>query len=208
MSFSYKENPQGGFIAEFKINYAAYAQIKTTEKFSAWQEKIIDSILRNQVIETLSSDDLNKNRDVINTAFQRYPHIQEIFPGFEIASFSKEANISSPKAEAIPSSPRPEAKDDSKIDHSKPKENGPKENGVFKFSFERRIDQDVLQKIIVEAIQEGYGYSKFVDSLDKNKKKGPVWRGGHIVDLNYIENPGNSNDVLRTPNQSAPRIRR
>jgi hypothetical protein len=88
MSINYKENPQGGFIAEVQIKDGVFAQIKTKENFSQQQERAIDGIKKNQGIAAATLEQLNANIGMINKA------IKEILPGVEIVSFSKEPIIS------------------------------------------------------------------------------------------------------------------
>ncbi|MFN9708928.1 MAG: hypothetical protein ACK53K_02755 [Burkholderiales bacterium] len=97
MSVNYTKDPQGGFIAEVQIKEGVFAQIKTKEKFSAQQEQSIDIIIKDLANTTITSfDDFNKNRDLINQTFKENKEFQEILPGVEIASFSKEPTIISP----------------------------------------------------------------------------------------------------------------
>lgn len=94
MSVNYTEDPQGGFIAEVQIKEGVFAQIKTKEKFSAQQKKAIDDIKKNRAIADATLEQLNANRGTINKAIKENRDIQEILPGFEIVSFSKEPIIS------------------------------------------------------------------------------------------------------------------
>lgn len=96
MSINYKEDPQGGFIAEVQIKEGVFAQIKTKKKFSAQQKEYIDIIIIKNLADTktiTSLDNFNENRDLINKSIQENKNFQKILPGFEIDSFSKEPII-------------------------------------------------------------------------------------------------------------------